>query len=99
MVVIGLWATREQPAQSAAVELHGKLDLALRDQKEKWDASEAARAGSTCVWPIPTYQAVLLHIIFSFVISNRDAIDFDLKISLPLLIWVYSKLLSEVVED
>jgi hypothetical protein len=33
MVVIGLWATREQSAQSAAVELHGKLDSALRDQK------------------------------------------------------------------
>ncbi|KAJ5465741.1 hypothetical protein N7530_009528 [Penicillium desertorum] len=99
MVVIGLWATREQSAQSAAVELHGKLDLALRDQKEKWDASEAARARSTCVWPIPTYQAILLHIMFSFVISNRDAIDFDLKVSLPLLIWDYSELLSEVVES
>lgn len=33
MVVIGLWATREQSAQSVAVELHSKLDLALRDQK------------------------------------------------------------------
>lgn len=32
MVVIGLWATKEQSAQSAAVELHSKLDLALRDQ-------------------------------------------------------------------
>ncbi|CAG7942465.1 unnamed protein product [Penicillium nalgiovense] len=83
MVVIGLWATREQSAQSAAVELHGKLDSALRNQKEKWDASEAARARSTCVWPIPTYQAILLHIMFSFVLSNRDAIDFDLKLSLP----------------
>ncbi|CAG8909757.1 unnamed protein product [Penicillium egyptiacum] len=82
MVVIGLWATREQSAQSAAVELHGKLDLALRDQKEKWDASEATGARSTCVWPIATYQAILLHIMFSFVTSGR-AIDFDLKISLP----------------
>ncbi|KAJ5154856.1 uncharacterized protein N7500_010295 [Penicillium coprophilum] len=83
MIVIGLWATREQSAQSAAVELHGKLDLALRDQKEKWDASEAIEACSTCVWPIAMYQAILLHIIFSFVISNRAAIDFDLKITLP----------------
>ena len=33
MIVIGLWATREPSAQSAAVELHGKLDLALRDQR------------------------------------------------------------------
>ncbi|KAJ5970324.1 uncharacterized protein N7479_000242 [Penicillium vulpinum] len=83
MVVIGLWATRKQSAQSAAVELHGKLDLALRDQQEKWDASEATEACSTCVWPIAMYQAILLHIIFSFVLSSRADIDFDLKISLP----------------
>lgn len=83
MIVIGLWATREPSSQSAAVELHGKLDLALRDQREKWDASEAPEASSTCVWPIATYQAILLHIIFSFLVSSRTAVDFDLKISLP----------------
>lgn len=33
MVVIGLWARGGQRAQSAAVELHGKLDSAIRDQK------------------------------------------------------------------
>ena len=33
MIVIGLWVTKEPSAQSAAVELHGKLDLALRDQR------------------------------------------------------------------
>ncbi|KOS36944.1 hypothetical protein ACN38_g12286 [Penicillium nordicum] len=83
MIVIGLWATREPSAQSAAVELHGKLDLALRDQREKWDASEAPGACSTCVWPIAMYQAILLHIIFSFLVSSRTAVDFDLKVSLP----------------
>ncbi|KAJ6137255.1 hypothetical protein N7471_003741 [Penicillium samsonianum] len=83
MVVIGLWATREQSAQSVAVELHSKLDLALRDQKEKWDASEAAEACNACVWPIAMYQAILLHIIFSFLISSRTAVDFDLRVSLP----------------
>ncbi|KAJ5407359.1 hypothetical protein N7465_008643 [Penicillium sp. CMV-2018d] len=83
MIVIGLWATREPPAQSAAVELHGKLDLALRDQRGKWDASEAPSACSTCVWPIAMYQAILLHIIFSFLVSSRTAVDFDLKISPP----------------
>ncbi|KAJ5211075.1 hypothetical protein N7491_010892 [Penicillium cf. griseofulvum] len=83
MVVIGMWATREESAQLAAVELHGKLDLALRDQKEKWDASESTAACSTCVWPIAMYQAILLHIIFSSIISSQATIDFDLKISLP----------------
>lgn len=29
------------------------------------------------------YQAILLHIIFSFLISSRTAVDFDLRVSLP----------------
>jgi hypothetical protein len=33
MVVIGMWSTREQSAQSAAMELHGKLELAIQDQR------------------------------------------------------------------
>lgn len=33
MTVIGLWASGEPNAQSAAVEIHGKLDLAIHDQK------------------------------------------------------------------
>ncbi|KAJ5833419.1 hypothetical protein N7474_001730 [Penicillium riverlandense] len=82
MVAIGLWASGGQPAQSAAVELHSNLNSAIRDQKEKWDASEVVEACSTCVWPIATYQAILLHIIFSFVLSSRGGIDIDLKISL-----------------
>ena len=33
MVVIGLWARGGESAQSAAVELHGKLNSAIRDQR------------------------------------------------------------------
>ena len=32
MTVIGMWTSREQSARSAAVELHEKLDDAVRDQ-------------------------------------------------------------------
>ncbi|KAJ5151305.1 uncharacterized protein N7482_010557 [Penicillium canariense] len=83
IVVIGLWASGGESAQSAAVELHGKLDLAIRDQKEKWDVSEVDGACSPGFWPIASYQAILLHIVFSLVISSPGAIEFDLKISLP----------------
>ncbi|KAJ5409341.1 uncharacterized protein N7487_003700 [Penicillium crustosum] len=83
MIVIGLWVTKEPSAQSAAVELHGKLDLALRDQREKWDASVAPGASGSCAWPIAMYQAILLHIIFSFLVNSQTAVDLDLKVSLP----------------
>ncbi|PYH88661.1 hypothetical protein BO71DRAFT_423529 [Aspergillus ellipticus CBS 707.79] len=76
MVVIGLWASGKQPAQSAAVALHDKLDLAIRDQKVEG-------ACSACSWPIATYQAILLHIIFSFVLKGQGALNFDLSVSLP----------------
>jgi hypothetical protein len=36
MIVIGLWTSGEQSAQTAAVELHDRLDLAIRDQKVRW---------------------------------------------------------------
>ncbi|KAJ5931062.1 hypothetical protein N7466_006555 [Penicillium verhagenii] len=83
MVVLGMWASGEQSAQLAAVELHNTLRLAVRDQTEKWDASEADRATSACTWPLPTYQAILLHIIFSFIGRAPGSLNLDLGISLP----------------
>lgn len=39
-------------------------------------------ACSACFWPLPTHQAILLHLIFAFVLNNREGLDFDLKVSL-----------------
>lgn len=36
MVVIGMWASGEESAKSAAVELHDKIDLAIRDQRVRY---------------------------------------------------------------
>jgi hypothetical protein len=36
MTVIGLWCSGEKPSQSAAIELHEKLHLAIRDQKVRY---------------------------------------------------------------
>ncbi|GFG10586.1 hypothetical protein IFM5058_05001 [Aspergillus udagawae] len=84
MVAIGMWTSKESSAQSAAVELHNKLDFAIRDQrlKAKWDASEVEGACSTCFWPIATYQAILLHIIFSVLVKSEGAVNLDLKASI-----------------
>ncbi|KAJ5640139.1 uncharacterized protein N7484_008001 [Penicillium longicatenatum] len=83
MVVIGMWASGEEAAKTAAVELHDKLSSAIRDQREKWDASERDEACSACFWPMPTYQAILLHIIFSLILKGQGILELDLKVSLP----------------
>lgn len=49
-----------------------------------WDASKSEDAGSSCSWPIPTYQAILLHIIFAILLhKERGARRLDLRSSLP----------------
>ncbi|KAK2761629.1 hypothetical protein FQN54_001457 [Arachnomyces sp. PD_36] len=83
MVVIGLWASGEESSRSAAVDLHKLLGTAIRQQKEKWDASVVEEASGSCSWPIPMYQAILLHIIFSVISQNRTSLGLDLKPSLP----------------
>ncbi|KAH8426075.1 uncharacterized protein LDX57_003816 [Aspergillus melleus] len=83
MMVIGLWASGEQSAQRAALDLHRTLDLAIHQQREVWDASIAEDAGSTCSWPIPTYQAILLHVMFAIMHQGGSSVGFDLKIALP----------------
>ncbi|KAJ5588354.1 hypothetical protein N7537_011032, partial [Penicillium hordei] len=82
MVAMGMWASGERSAQAAAVELHDKLDFAIRDQREKWDASEVEGACSTCFWPMATYQAILLHVILSILMKSEGVVNFDLKASI-----------------
>jgi len=36
MVVIGMWASGEESAKSAAVELHDKINLAIRNQRVRF---------------------------------------------------------------
>jgi hypothetical protein len=81
-MVIGMWISGEQSAQSAAVELHDILDFAIRDQRQKWDASEVEGACSACFWPIATYQAILLHVIFSVIVKADGVVNLDLKASI-----------------
>ncbi|KAI9373857.1 hypothetical protein BJX61DRAFT_357486 [Aspergillus egyptiacus] len=84
MVVIGLWVSGEENARSAAIELHKALGVAIRQQREVWDASIAENASSNCTWPIPMYQALLLHIIFALLRSGGSgSLGLDLKPSLP----------------
>ncbi|GKZ39481.1 hypothetical protein AbraIFM66950_000389 [Aspergillus brasiliensis] len=80
MVVLGLWASGERSARCAAVELHEQLNSAILQQKEKWDVSNEVhvvpQAGS---WPLPIYQAILLHVIFSLIYKTHGSLGIDLK--------------------
>ncbi|KAB8236417.1 uncharacterized protein BDW43DRAFT_266893 [Aspergillus alliaceus] len=79
MIVIGLWVSNEQNAQSKAIDLHNVLSSAIQKQKELWDASISEDACSSCSWPIPTYQAILLHIIFAVLYKGGGALSLGLK--------------------
>ncbi|KAI2818382.1 transcriptional regulator family: Fungal Specific TF [Aspergillus niger] len=81
MLVLGLWMSKQRKAQSKAIELHNVLGLAIRQQTDAWDAS-IADATSNCKWPISTYQAILLHIIFAGLYRGGGELDLDLKPSL-----------------
>ncbi|RAK82797.1 Zn(II)2Cys6 transcription factor [Aspergillus fijiensis CBS 313.89] len=82
MVVIGLWLSREKDTQSKAMDLHQVFDSAIREQTAVWDASSLEDGCSACSWPIPTYQAILLHIIFAGLSQGGEVLGPDLKPSL-----------------
>ncbi|OJZ85081.1 hypothetical protein ASPFODRAFT_136863 [Aspergillus luchuensis CBS 106.47] len=81
MLVLGLWMSKQRKYQSKAIDLHNVLGSAIRQQTDAWDAS-IADASSTCKWPISTYQAILLHIIFAGLYRGCGELNLDLKPSL-----------------
>jgi hypothetical protein len=64
--------------------------------QEQWDASDSEEAYSSRFWPIPTYQAILLHIIFAILYKGGGALGLDLK---PCLSPADSDLLDRLVES
>ncbi|KAI2790412.1 hypothetical protein POX_d05924 [Penicillium oxalicum] len=84
MVAIALWMSGEEREKSKAIDLHNVLGKAIRQQKEQWDCSGSENATPACKWPIPTYQAMLLHIISAAMMkSSGTSLQQHLKPSLP----------------
>ncbi|CAG7978436.1 unnamed protein product [Penicillium nalgiovense] len=79
MIVIGMWMAEEEKIRSKAVDLHNVLGAAIREQKEQWDASRSDEACALCLWPVPTYQAILLHIISAGMIRGIGTLFPDLR--------------------
>ncbi|KAL4860452.1 hypothetical protein BDV12DRAFT_191694 [Aspergillus spectabilis] len=94
--VIGLWLSNEDNARSRAIALHDVLGSAIDDQTGKWDASDLQEACSSRFWPIPTYQAILLHIIFAILYKGGGTLGLDLK---PCLSSLVSSLLDRLVKS
>ncbi|KAF3400004.1 hypothetical protein F1880_008251 [Penicillium rolfsii] len=94
--VIGLWLSNEDNARSRAIALHGILGSAIDDQTGQWDIADLQEACSSRFWPIPTYQAILLHIIFAILYKGGGTLGLDLK---PCPSSVISSLLDRLVEN
>ncbi|KAJ5129634.1 uncharacterized protein N7515_005673 [Penicillium bovifimosum] len=82
MVVIGMWMTDEEETRCQAINLHKVLGDAIRQQTEHWDGSLSEAPCASSSWPIPTYQAILLHIISAGMIRGSGSLLPDLKPSL-----------------
>ncbi|CEL11451.1 hypothetical protein ASPCAL14553 [Aspergillus calidoustus] len=81
MVAIGLWMSDQPATRSAAIDLHNTLALAISQQREAWDVSVTEDLPSA-KWQIPTYQGILLHIIFALMRSGAENLGVDQKPSL-----------------
>ncbi|KAL2833947.1 hypothetical protein BJY01DRAFT_224824 [Aspergillus pseudoustus] len=98
IVVIGMWTSGVPNTRSAAIELHQTLNAAIYQQRDKWDASTVVNVSSACEWPIPMYQAILLHIIFALLskVNGSSTLDLDLK---PTLKSADAELLASLVKS
>ncbi|RDW70533.1 uncharacterized protein DSM5745_08044 [Aspergillus mulundensis] len=89
MLVIGMWVADTASIRAAAVELHGKLGEAISEQRKKWDLSAASGSPGTTPqanpkFPLPMYQAILLHIIFTLLHKGNGGSEAESKMSLAL---------------
>ncbi|KAF7595985.1 hypothetical protein BBP40_004131 [Aspergillus hancockii] len=69
LVTIGLWITGEETARLKATKMHGKLLTLLEAHIDDWKLQGEAENNS---WPMCTYQAILLNIVFAMIREARE---------------------------
>ncbi|KAL2844413.1 hypothetical protein BJX68DRAFT_269644 [Aspergillus pseudodeflectus] len=62
VVMIGLWVTGDLSSRERAETMHGKLVALLESRIGDWKSQKEFKEK---VWPLATFQAILLNIIFS----------------------------------
>ncbi|OOQ81546.1 transcription factor with C2H2 and Zn(2)-Cys(6) DNA binding protein [Penicillium brasilianum] len=85
VLMIGLWVSEKPSARQAAVDLHQKLGLWIREQRVQWEnlipRKENGEEGPVSICPIATYQGILLYLIFSL-IQESSTRSLSLKLTL-----------------
>ncbi|KAK2753611.1 hypothetical protein FQN54_007388 [Arachnomyces sp. PD_36] len=77
IAMMGLWMEGSPKSQDAAMDFHNSLCSAIRTQMDRWQISDMTPRTS---WPIPTYQSILLQIIFAlFRAGKRGALDLNFR--------------------
>ncbi|KAL4782330.1 hypothetical protein BJX76DRAFT_332931 [Aspergillus varians] len=71
VVMIGLWVTGESAAQARAETMHEKLLTLLENRMHHWILDSEFKDTS---WPMTSYQAIILNIIFAIIRDVRSDI-------------------------
>ncbi|PLB52586.1 C2H2 type zinc finger domain protein [Aspergillus steynii IBT 23096] len=82
VVMIGMWITGRPEKRDAALQLHRKLSDAVRIQAESWSvpAISSSQQNIRALWPMATYQSILLQIIMSlFLAKENNTTDLSLR--------------------
>ncbi|KAI9925967.1 hypothetical protein MW887_004426 [Aspergillus wentii] len=81
--MIGLWLSGDAVAKDAAKSLHQRHRVLIEQQRDQWDTSYTESDRIISPWPTATYQAILLHIIFSLITRKQSSVGIDLKLEIP----------------
>ncbi|EAW17513.1 C2H2 type zinc finger domain protein [Aspergillus fischeri NRRL 181] len=82
VVMMGLWTTGNVEMQCHAVKLHDKLSSLVYEQRDNWAATNSESEVQS-PWPMATYQAILLQIIFAFLKDTHSQVDIRLARTIP----------------
>ncbi|BCS29350.1 uncharacterized protein APUU_70920S [Aspergillus puulaauensis] len=84
MAMIGLWIKGDQAARDTAMTFHHKLLSAIQDQRPQWYMPETLSPDEHTAWPVPTYQSILLQLIFALLVAQQEStIDLNFRFQLP----------------
>ncbi|PKX97579.1 C2H2 type zinc finger domain protein [Aspergillus novofumigatus IBT 16806] len=77
VVMMGMWMTGDEKMQCHAVKLHDKLSSLVYEQRDKW-AAISSESEVQSPWPMATYQATLIQIIFASLKDAHSQVDIQL---------------------
>ncbi|KAL5359178.1 hypothetical protein BJX96DRAFT_174127 [Aspergillus floccosus] len=83
VVMLGMWCSKQEPAQRKARVLHERLGRSILEQQTAWEDWGNQPSNPATPWPIATYQGILLYLIASLLIDLSQTCQWDLTFQLP----------------